>query len=392
MAPRKTSTTSEAPAAPELSLERLFARLEAKVDGGLERLGGRKDREPIRELHIELTHRCNLRCVMCHHWETPFKEPGSLKRELSLEDIRRIADGSKLLDGVRMVVLTGGEPLLRPDSIGVAKYLSERFPAASVGLLTNLWDEKLLRRRLEEARRAGLARLWLGSSLDGLDGVHDEVRGRDGAFEGLVETMAMLRRDFPEVGFSFSFTVTPRNYKDLWKTYRWVADQGLWFGGQMVVNHQGFEAPETYAWAPEQLADVRAQIDLILLDLCRRERAFERLEKDEAGSLGLWTRLLYWWYLRRYAERPARFFRDCMAGQRFAMLDPEGKLFFCPVNKHRTVGDARASGLDAAWTSPKAGEERAYVDSCQCDCWLNCIANPILDRALALGHDKPRGG
>lgn len=369
----------------------LFERLQALVAKGLARLEKDGAREPIRELHIELTHRCNLRCVMCHHWETPFKDPGSVVREMSLPDIERVVSGSKLLDQVEIVVLTGGEPLLRADIAPIARYLSDRFPRATIGVLTNLWNTELLRRRLGEFRDQGVDRLWLGSSLDGVGEKHDEVRGREGAFEGLVETVGLLRRDFPAVQFSFSFTITPRNARDLWRAYRFVADQGLWFGAQMVVNHKGMEAPETYAWKEEDLEAVRSQIDLILLDLCARERAFERLEREEADSLWLWTRLLYWWYLREYAANPRRFFRDCMAGQRYAMLDPEGKLFFCPVNKHRVVGDAREKGLDAVWNSPVAEKERAYVESCACDCWLNCIANPILDRALAFAVGRPWG-
>ncbi len=378
--------------------EFIMKALDGWVRAGLEGLAGREGERPgsIEELHIELTHRCNLRCVMCHHWEQPFRDPGSVKREMDLAAIRRLVDGAEKLKDVKIIVLTGGEPMIRSDIGDILSFLAGRYPAASIGVLTNFWNTELVRRRLAEWRSRGLlGRLWLGSSLDGVGAAHDEVRGQEGAFEGLVKTTALMRREFPEVSFSFSFTITPRNYRELWPTYQFVSREGLWFGAQMVVNHQELEAPETYEWKAEELGEVERQIDLILADLAGREGALQRIVSgQERQALWLWTRLLYWRYLRKYARRPERFFKDCMAGSRYAMFDPEGNLFFCPVNKHRTVGNALDQKFDAVWTSAKADEERRYVDSCRCDCWLNCIANPILDRVVAegLGGGGPGSG
>jgi MoaA/NifB/PqqE/SkfB family radical SAM enzyme len=374
-------------------LAELGRRLEEHVETGIAALGGRKDGQPIRELHLELTHLCNLRCTMCHHWEMPIDDPSSLKREMNLEQIQRIVTGARKLDDIEMIVITGGEPMLRPDIVDVVAFLAGRYPRAAIGVLTNLWDTDLVRRRLAAFHQRGVERLWLGSSLDGLERGHDEVRGRKGSFQGLLDSVKMLKSEFPKTDFSFSFTVTPRNYTELWPAYRLVSSMGLWFGAQMVVNHQEREAPETYTWTDEQLKAVDSQIDLILLDLCAREKAWERLNGGAPGEhLWLWTRLLYWWYLKKYARKQERFFKDCMAGQRYAMFDPEGEVFFCPVNKHRAVGNAVQQPFDALWTSKKAEDERKYVDSCKCDCWLNCIANPILDRAMAVAMGKPWGG
>ncbi|MDE2313093.1 MAG: radical SAM protein [Elusimicrobia bacterium] len=367
-------------------LSAIFELLAQRVDAGLARLDGKKDCRPIRELHLELTHRCNLKCVMCHHWEMPFKDKESVKREMNLAQIRAFVEGSERLKDVEIVVLTGGEPWLRADIVDIAAFLSGHFPKASLGILSNFWNTEMVRRRLNDLRARGVKNLWLGSSLDGLEETHDAVRGQRGAFKGLMETARMMRDEFPDVHFSFSFTITPKNYRELWPTYELVSGMGLWFGAQMVVEHQKFEAPETFSWTDAQISEIETQIEKILLNLAEENGALARLVggKDR-DSLWLWTRLLYWWYLRKYARKPERYFKDCLAGQRYAMLSPEGDLFFCPVNKHRTVGNVKEMSFDQIWASRKAGEERDYVDSCQCDCWLNCIANPVLDRAVELG-------
>ena len=356
----------------------VFKQLDRHVENGLRRLGGHPGPEPLRELHIELTHRCNLKCVMCHHWEMPFKDPSSVRREMSLEDMRRFVTGSRFLKDVEIVVLSGGEPWLRRDFDDILAFFSSYFQKARVGVLTNFWNTEMVRRRLTAAREKGVKNLWLGSSLDGLEQTHDLIRGQSGAFKGLMDTVRMVRDEFPGVDFSFSFTITPKNYRELWPTYQYVRDLRLWFGAQMVVNHQGegFQAPESFSWTEEEMDAVEKQIDMILLDICGREDARKKfVEGKDQECLWLWTHLLYWRYLRKYGRKPERFFKSCLAGERYAMFDPEGNLFFCPVNKHRKVGNVLDVPFDKLWRSALARQERGYV--VPADATAGSTASPI---------------
>ncbi len=344
---------------------------------------------PIRELHLELTRRCDMRCLMCHHWRRHRAEPAATGRELGAAELEHILGEARTLDGVETIVLTGGEPCLRQDLPEIAALLCRRFPKASLGVLSHFGDPTLLRRRLTQLRAAGVQRLWLGSSLDGVGGAHDLIRGRSGAFAGLVESMGMLRREFPDITFSFNLTITPHNYRQLWPAYRFATEQGVWFGAQMAVNHTGVPEAPAFLWKPAQIAAITGQIDLVMDDICRREGILPRLlQGRESESVGLLSRILYWHYLKEYIRTPRRFFPDCLAGQRYAMLDPEGSLFFCPVNKQRTVGSVREAPFDEVWQSPRARQERDNVARGRCHCWLLCTANPVLDRIVALGCKK----
>src|SRR5436190_1139417 len=60
----------------------------------------------------EITCRCNLRCVMCY--TDCYNSPANIKDELSTAEILRIMD-EVALAGCLELVLTGGEPLARPD-------------------------------------------------------------------------------------------------------------------------------------------------------------------------------------------------------------------------------------------------------------------------------------
>lgn len=374
---------------PPEDLRLVLKQLECWVEMGVERLKGRENESPIRELHLELTHRCDLKCVMCHHWEMPGRDPASVGRELTLCEIRRFVEESELLRTVQFVAVTGGEPFVRPEAVDIIAFLRGHFRDASVGVLTNLWNAGLLRRKMIELVERGADGVWLGSSLDGLGPTHDLIRGQPGAFEGFERSLKMLRRDFPKTEVAVNLTILPRNCGEIHATYVWARERGLGFGCQFVVNHEGYQAPETFRWTDEELGVVEEQVDLVLADLCRTQGALERLlTKPGRESAGLWNRILFWWYLRKHGRGRPRFFDDCMAGRRFAMFDPEGNLFFCPVNKHKQVGSVRATPFDALWNSPRARALAREVIPCQCRCWLNCIANPILDRVMEAAFDE----
>lgn len=339
---------------------------------------------PIRELHLELTHRCNLKCAMCHHWRTAEKDPSGSSAELTVEEIRAAVEPSRLLDGIETVTLTGGEPWLRKDLVDIAAMLARRFPRARLGVLTNFSSPDLIRDRLKELDERGVRRLWLGSSLDGLEETHDRIRGRKGSFRSALRSAELLREEFPQVDAGFSFTITPLNYADLWPCYELVRDRRLAFGAQLVVNHKGVDAPEPFEWTPEQTEAVKRDIGRILVDIARREQALELMMRGPAAELtGLWARLLFWRLLRDYADAPRRFFKNCLAGSRHAMIGPEGGVFFCPVNKHRTVGSVREASFDDIWRSKRADSEREYAASGKCDCWLTCVALPVLGSVLS---------
>lgn len=381
----------------DLEWELVRHRLEQRVARGLLALPQAAPGAPPdpKELHLELTHRCNLKCVMCEHWEVEHKDPASVGRELGLEELKRIVEGSARLRDISTVVITGGEPWLREDFVDIVAWLSGRFPRASIIALTNFWNTGHIRLKLARLRALGVANLKLGSSIDGLEEVHDAVRGQPGAFAGLVRTVKALRAEFPEYGFGFTFTLVPANAGELYKTYRFVLDElQSGFGAQWAVQTDGI-AP--LAWTPELKEAGLRGLRLVIHDLCRRNAAYEKIVSEKAASGDhdwLWSELLYWSRLEEYGRAPRRFesFLRCTSGERHVMLDPEGAMFFCPVNRARTIGNAAQEGVDALWTSPKAEDERAYVASGQCHCWLRCVSTPAMDRLLLLSREPNDNG
>ena len=397
--PNSPSTTlaasraeAQAQAARELGWEYVRSRLDALLESGLARLPSRGAEPSPRELHLELTHRCNLKCVMCEHWQIEHLDPDSVKREMDFASIRKTVEGAAVLKDVKTVVITGGEPWLRHDFVDILAWLAAALPNADIIALTNFWNTGHLALKLRELRERGVfaaggaSRLKLGSSLDGLKETHDLVRGQTGAFAGLVRSVKTLKAEFPEISFGFTFTMIPQNAHELYDAYRFVKDElGVGFGGQWAVQTEGIEP---LVWTPEAREAGLRGIRRIAEDLCVEHGAAARMSgPDPRDSAWLWSELLYWRYLEEYGRDARRFpfFLRCTAGERHIMVGAEGEVFYCPVNRARTIGNIKETPLDQMWRSPKAEDEREFVASGQCHCWLRCVSTPAVDRLLDLG-------
>jgi heme d1 biosynthesis radical SAM protein NirJ len=149
-----------------------------------------------------LVRRCNLTCRHCYSISADVDFPG----ELNTAQVFKVMDDLKSFR-VPVLILSGGEPLLRPDLFEVAARAKKM--GFYVGLSTNgtLIDAPL-------ARRIGeLGFDYVGISLDGLKETHDRFRRKQGAFDASLAGLRLCRDEGVKVGLRF--TVTQDNAADL---------------------------------------------------------------------------------------------------------------------------------------------------------------------------------
>ena len=176
-------------------------------------------RHPLRQIFWECTLRCNLHCRHCGSDCKVLSE----SRDMPLEDflgVLRKVKGAGLDSHKIMVVVTGGEPLLRPDleQCGKAFYDME-FPW---GMVTNgfaLTEDKF--RRL---LAAGLGSMTI--SLDGLGDDHDWMRGVPGSFERAANAIRMACA-CQDIRLDVVTCVTARNYDKLGEIKEFLLGCGL---------------------------------------------------------------------------------------------------------------------------------------------------------------------
>lgn len=155
---------------------------------------GEKKTPSLRLVAWETTRSCNLSCKHCR----AAAEFGPYEGELDTRASYRLLDQIARL-GQPIIILTGGEPLMRPDIFDIAAYgtgLGLRMVMAPNGTL-------ITRENAKKMVESGIKRISI--SLDGdTRESHDRFRGVDGAFEGSLKGIEMAR----EAGIEFQINTT----------------------------------------------------------------------------------------------------------------------------------------------------------------------------------------
>lgn len=142
-----------------------------------------------------LIRRCNLTCKHCYSISADKDFPG----ELSTKEVFAVMDDLKAFK-VPVLILSGGEPLLRSDIYEISTRAKEM--GFYVGLSTNgtLIDETNIE------RIASVGYDYLGISIDGLRETHDRFRRKQGAFDASMRAIGLCRDHGIKIGMRFTLT------------------------------------------------------------------------------------------------------------------------------------------------------------------------------------------
>ncbi len=168
----------------------------------------------LRLVAWELTRSCNLACVHCRAAAQDRPYEGELSEAECRKVMDQIAEVAKPI-----VILTGGEPLLRPDVFDLARYGSElgfRMTMATNGTL-------LTRQVVQRIIDSGIQRISV--SLDGAGAEsHDAFRKVQGAFEGALRGIAFARE--AKLDFQINTTITDANIEEFPKIHELAVSLG----------------------------------------------------------------------------------------------------------------------------------------------------------------------
>ncbi|MDP4032713.1 MAG: radical SAM protein, partial [Pseudorhodobacter sp.] len=150
--------------------------------------------DTLRMIAWEVTRSCNLACVHCR----ASSECGPYQGELDTERCKKLLDEIAAFSAP-VIILTGGEPLLRPDIFEIARYGHNRGLRMVMATNGTLVTREIAGRLIE----AGIQRVSI--SIDGVTAAsHDAFRQVPGAFAGTMKGIEAMK----EAGLEFQVNTT----------------------------------------------------------------------------------------------------------------------------------------------------------------------------------------
>jgi heme b synthase len=169
----------------------------------------------LRLVAWELTRSCNLACIHCR----AAAQDRPYEGELSTAECKRVMDEIAQVAPQPIIILTGGEPLLRPDVFEIAQYGNSKNFRMTMATNGTLLSGDVVKKMMD----SGIQRISI--SLDGAAaGSHDAFRKFPGAFEGALRGIAAAR----EAGLDFQVntTITHANLDEFPKIHELVVSLG----------------------------------------------------------------------------------------------------------------------------------------------------------------------
>ncbi len=283
----------------------------------------RNVKNQLRLVFWETTAGCNLECIHCRRLDVSTQ---LTKDDMTTEESYEFID-ALVETGNPILVLSGGEPLFRPDIFDIAKYAVNK--GLTVALATNgtLVDEAMAKKIVD----AGVSRVSI--SIDGADAeTHDNFRKLKGSFERAIEGFNHLKK----LGMSMQIncTIAKHNSHQLHDLYNLALNLGaeaihifmlVPVGcGVEIADDQMLE-PERYEYILNEFYDLSKEAKIQTKATCSPH--YFRIMRQRAKEEGI--------TITPKTHGMAAMTKGCLAGTGVCFVSHKGEVFPCgylPVN------------------------------------------------------------
>lgn len=278
----------------------------------------------------EVTNACNLRCEQCHA-----SSGKPLPNELNTEEGKRLLDEMASIPEFRMLVFTGGEPLLRPDIFELVDYACKLGFEISIATNGTLLTPEVAK----EFKKMGVANMAIGLNAND-KAIHEQITRVPGSFEKTkqaIYTTAELR-----IGLQINASVMKENRTAIPELLDFASEAGaqIVLLYQMIPEGRGEEEMELctkeYAALTEMVADRQRWNRAVIEPTCAPQ---------------------YWAYLMsRNGNKPSPLgmrlaqasFKGCTAGNGLCYIKADGEVWPCPFIPI-SAGNVRYTPLGEIW-------------------------------------------
>lgn len=293
-----------------------------------------------------LTLQCNSRCSWCNAWQQPKGD------KLTLPQIKKIFGKLKSF-GIKLLYLSGGEPLLRPDFLAIVK-LAQKFGFDMI-LATNgiLLDGRLIHHLVK------IPSLRINVSLDSLDkDLYQKIRGVD-ALDRVLKNLLLFKNLYPRYPIRVTMTISQANLNQAEKVYQFCQKNRLYFSPNPYFELGRFRQNNP-------LHDYHQSIKSLI---SYYQNIMQRVKIDTyvSGLPLVYEKLILW--LEGKMTDP------CGAGEELLYVDPKGLVYACQDLK--PFADLKKDNLAKIWEEKKwlPAVKKCYKKT---PCFIFCTRSPYL--------------
>ncbi len=290
------------------------------------------DNHQLQIIAINLTRRCNLACEHCYLDADELSTASA--NELTTQSVKDLLSQIALYHEGTMVVLTGGEPLIRTDLEQLCSH------GKSLGLMLVIGSNGTLltERRVISLKKAGA--MGIGISVDSLDPVrHDAFRGQPGSWLKTMSGIEHCRKH--QFDFQIHFSITDENHHEIDDIINF-ADMS----GARVIN-LFFIICTGRAESVSNISTVNYEAGIRKIIKCQKKY----------DNLIIRPRCVP--YFKRVAWQMApdsalnringQLGDGCIAGTHYCRITPEGDVTACPYIE-KSVGNIKQQDFQTIWS------------------------------------------
>ena len=321
------------------------------------------------------TSRCNLMCSHCFYHDSLNKR----MNELSLDEINSF---TKTMDPLLSLILTGGEPYLRPDLDQIVRIFYENTRTPIITIPSNGWYLEKMSEQINNMMK-WCPELILNQliSIDGLKEDHDAIRmkglnkgkGAKGSFDkalDAVKLIKVLQKEFGRINLGIATTFTSENQHKM---------------KDIVKGIYELAKPDNITIAlvrgdPKEKVNQNLDIKLYREAVEFRNNLFYSKKmsghaKFKGNKLATAGRIILNEKVQQIFET-GEYQMPCYSANLSGVMYPEGQVHPCEIlDKSHQIGNIRDFNLDfrKLWLSQKAKKEINFIRKTKCVCTHECF-------------------
>lgn len=286
-----------------------------------------------RALHIELTHKCNLRCFYCYQNSSPETKSNFISTKQLFKKLLELKK-----KGLSTIEITGGEPLLHPEFVSIFKFCAENFQLVS--LLTNgiLVDNYLI-----ELMKPYINKVIVNVSLDSyIAEKQDKIAGMKGSFKKISNAIRLFGKN------GFLIRVATVITEDTWDSIE-----------QIILTAQKLGAKKfTFS---------------TIIPEGRGKKAFNRWSQDInkvwAKEKAIITKYKDFLHINELEDYKTKDSLNCGAGHRAFALAPNGNIRACESTPNNYfIGNIFNQSVKEVFSNPAISKFLILPNPCEETC------------------------